>query len=192
VSAVSIVAAGLLLATIPAVCFALARLLPSSSAPAVFPLWWWEILYSGAIIGLALFAVLLAAIPAPARIGSLADRIDPIVAASAVLLSVLPQIACGRARLASAWGGAGALAGTCVAAVLTTWSATSLELAAAAGWLVTVSTLNVARPCATAPRVDWRLAVEARASWGVAATAGAVAFGTVISVLLDWGIRRSI
>jgi hypothetical protein len=192
VSAVSTVTAALLLAAIPVVCFALARLLPAWSGPAVFPLWWWQVIYSGVIVGLGLFAVLLPGIPGPAGIGSMSDRIDPIVAASAAFLSILPQIACNRARLASGWGGAGALAGTCVAAVLMTRSGTSLDLAAAAGWLFAVSTLNIARPCAAAPQLDPHLGKDAKSAWRVAAISGAVAFGATMAVVVDWGIRRFI
>jgi hypothetical protein len=190
VSAVSTITAALLLAAIPVVCFALGRLLPAWSGPAAFPLWWWQVLYSGVIVGLGLFAVLLAGIPGPAGIGSMSDRIDPIVAASAALLSILPQIACGRARLASALGGVGALAGTCAAAVLMTPSGTSLDLAAAAGWLFAVSTLNLARPCVAAPQHDSRLGIDAKSAWRVAAISGVVAFGTTMAVVVDWGIRR--
>jgi hypothetical protein len=190
VSAVSTITAAVLLVAIPVVCFALARLLPAWSGPAVFPLWWWQVLYSGVLVGLGLFAVLLAGIPGPEGIGSMSDRIDPIVGASAALLSILPQVACGRARIASAWGGAGALAGTCLAAVLMTRSGMSLDLAAAAGWLFGVSTLNIARPCTAAPHVDSRAGIEAGSSWRVAAVAGAVSFGTTMAVLVDWGIRR--
>jgi hypothetical protein len=189
-SIVTMLAAGLLLGAIPLVLLALARVLPTWSGPRSFPVWWWRVFYSGVIVGLGLFAFLLAALPGADAIGSASDRIDPIVAATVGLVSLLPQTACGRARFASGWGGAGAVAAAGLAALMASSGGMSLDLAAATGWVVGVSSLNVTRPCAAPPPVDSDSGIAAIDSWRIAATASIVGFGTVMAVALDWAIRR--
>lgn len=189
-SIVTTLAAGLLLGAIPLVLLALARVLPCWSGPRNFPAWWWRVFYSGVIVGLVLFAILLAAIPGPDAIGSAPDRIDPVVAASVVLLSLLPQTACGRAPSALKWGGVGAIAATGLAALMSGSGGMSLDMAAATGWVVGITSLNVTRPCPAPPPVDSDSGIAAMDSWGIAATACVVAFGTGMAVLLDWAVRR--
>jgi hypothetical protein len=189
-SLVTTVVAGSLLTTILLVFLALARVLPGWSGPSNFPVWWWRVLYSGIMVGLMLFAVLLAALPAPAAIGPVSDRIDPVVAASAGLISVLPQIACGRARLASVWGAAGALAALAVAGTLMTQLGMSIDLIAAAGWIAGLSALNIARPCGEPTEVNSPPGMDATSSLQVLAISTVVAVGTVVAVVVDWALRR--
>ena len=180
----------MLLGTIPLVLLAVARVLPTWSGPRNFPEWWWQVFYSGGIVGLGLFPILLAALSGADAIGSVSDRIYPVIAASVVLLSLLPQTACGRTGFASIWGGAGAIAAAVVAGVFVFGLGMSIDLAAAAGWVIGVASLNVTRPCAAPPPVDSDSGIAALDSWRIAATASVLGFATSMAVVFDWAIRR--
>jgi hypothetical protein len=183
-------AAGLVLGTIPLVLLALARVLPTWSGPRSFPIRWWRVVYSGGNIGLGLFAALLSIPSGPSAIGSVSERTDPVIAASVLLLSLLPQIACGRGGFAAIWGGTGGIAAAVLAAILIPGVGMGIDTAAAAGWIIGVTSLNVTRPCIAPPPTESSSGIAALDSWRVAATASVVGFATFMGILFDWAVRR--
>lgn len=184
------VTAAVLLASLPLLCLALRRELSAESGPRIFPEWWWYVTYSAAIFGLMLFAVLLVSFSAPSAIGSLSSRQEPIVAAAAALVALLPQAAGDRPRLAAAWAGAGAVGAVLFATWLSGESPWSLDLIGASGWVLGIAAYNLRAGSSVPPVARPRALVDAIGSIGIVARVSVLAFLATIAVYVDWAIRR--